>query len=250
MFSLNALSKKVDADALAQVQQFFRFALVNFDSEYFNRHTVIVLPNGKYFPDKATNPQQLLDQVFARVCQYAGLAHWPFQLRDIRYENLELPPLLGLPNTRGKGSTAVLASASYLSVGYEPVMIKQAMDLVASFAKSIAQHYLHQSQIPLPQSVHNFNVAAELLSIFMGFGVMIANSAYSFRGGCARCYDPRAVRQASLTEEEALIALAYMLRLKKEEIKSVKLSLKSHLYSRLKQIDWHLERVEKTKLVV
>jgi hypothetical protein len=48
----------------------------------------------------------------------------------------------------------------------------------------------------------------------MGFGIMVANSAYTFRGGCGSCYNPLAERSAFLSQDEATFALALFCELK------------------------------------
>ena len=63
----------------------------------------------------------------------------------------------------------------------------------------------------------------------MGFGVIFANTAYQFKGGCGSCNNASLNRQAALTEPETVYALALFCVLKKEPIKQVKGHLKSHL---------------------
>jgi len=65
----------------------------------------------------------------------------------------------------------------------------------------------------------------------MGFGVLFANSAYTFRGGCGSCYNASANRQASLSENEILFALAVFCHLKKIDTKRANQGLKKHLKS-------------------
>ena len=62
----------------------------------------------------------------------------------------------------------------------------------------------------------------------MGFGVMMANSAYTFRGGCGSCFNAASNRQANLTENEIIFALAMFCKLKKITAKEGTLHLKKH----------------------
>jgi hypothetical protein len=68
-----------------------------------------------------------------------------------------------------------------------------------------------------------------LLAIFLGFGLMFANSAYNFRGGCGSCYNPYAQRSAYLSETEATYALALFCVLKDSPNSDVTPHLKKHL---------------------
>lgn len=83
--------------------------------------------------------------------------------------------------------------------------------------------------------MESFDATSELLAVFMGFGIMIANSAYTFRGSCARCYDPRANRNAALSEDEAIYCLALFCHLKNIENKRVTRYLKGYLRGSFKK---------------
>jgi hypothetical protein len=69
----------------------------------------------------------------------------------------------------------------------------------------------------------------ELLAVYLGFGLMFANSAFTFRGGCGSCYNPAANRDAYLSEQEATYALAIFAVLKDISNSTVTGHLKSHL---------------------
>ena len=129
-----------------------------------------------------------------RILQHSGLAHWPFKMVSLDQFNTNPPPLLSLDcskrpyTTDAQTAQEILAdSADQLLLTYSSAMIKKPMDLVASICNLVAQHYLLQSrQIP-PTGQEKFSEAAEIISIYMGFGVLVANSAYTFRGSCASC---------------------------------------------------------------
>jgi len=48
----------------------------------------------------------------------------------------------------------------------------------------------------------------------IGYGVLLANSAYTFGGGCGSCYNATANRQPALTKLENVFALALFYQLK------------------------------------
>ena len=81
--------------------------------------------------------------------------------------------------------------------------------------------------------------------MFMGFGVMLANSAYTFRGSCARCYNPRANRQASLSEAESVYALALFAHRKQIPRGDVFKHLKPYLKTSYKVAVRQIERRER-----
>jgi hypothetical protein len=67
------------------------------------------------------------------------------------------------------------------------------------------------------------------LATYTGFGIMFANSAFTFRGGCGSCYNPEANRDAYLSEREATYALAIFTVLKGIPLSAVTKHLKGHL---------------------
>ena len=74
-------------------------------------------------------------------------------------------------------------------------------------------------------------MAGELTGVFMGFGIMFANSAVIARsGGCGGCGGGQSpVRQVFLSEEEATYALAVFCHLKSIDGNKATKHLKKHL---------------------
>jgi len=80
---------------------------------------------------------------------------------------------------------------------------------------------------------------------------LLANSAYTFCGGCGSCYNAMANRQPALTELDSVFTLALFCRLKGIKTKAATQHLKKHLKSSykqaVKQIDQRLEQVNDLK---
>jgi hypothetical protein len=68
-----------------------------------------------------------------------------------------------------------------------------------------------------------------------GFGLMFANSAFTFRGGCGSCYNPQAKWDAYLSEQESTYTLAIFAVLKAIPHSTVTGHLKRHLRGFYKQ---------------
>ena len=85
----------------------------------------------------------------------------------------------------------------------------------------------------------------------MGFGVVFANTAYQFKGGCGSCNNRNLNRQPALPELETVYALALFCVVKKVDIKPIKKELKSHLYKAFRQahkeITLHLQQSTEPK---
>ncbi len=252
MLSLFRTPQIVDAATADKLHLYFEWALENFDSDYFYNSSVLVHPTREYFPDRADNEADMARALCNRILNYAGLSHWPFKLILPQDFSPEMPPLLSLnsakrlnENSATQASEAKVVTPEHvtttdifkpeLQISYTSAMMKKPMDLVGSMSKNIAQHYLFQSQLTPPTGQEAFDASAEILSIFMGFGIMIANTAYTFRGSCARCYDPRANRTAALSEDEAIYCLALFCHYKKIPNKQLAPSLKGYLRGRFKK---------------
>lgn len=226
----------------------FLWMLEHFDQHFFENKTQLVLPIRDYFPDRASTELEMAQTLCKRILDYSGLSAWPFKLVPPNQFQSITPPLLDLTQLslshkyRGheliENNSIQAESTQYesiLEISYASAMMKKPMDLVASMSKFIAQHYLMQSRLTPPAGAESFNATSEILAIFMGFGVMIANTAYTFRGSCARCYDPRANRSAALSENEAIYCLALFAHYKKLDNKAVTPSLKPYLRSSFKK---------------
>lgn len=232
------------ADWLAEC---FSWAMQNFDVKRFRESTPLVLPTNDFFPKKVESIDGMAQYVFGQVVGYGGLQGWPWRLVPPSQFVAMQPPLLGLnPAVRGDDDVQTLVPASgplELLMTYTPDQVAKPQGLVATMGHGVAQHMLWQSQLTPPGGQEYFLQAAEVLAVFMGFGVMVANSAYSFRGSCAKCYNPRANRQASLSESECVYALAlfcYLQNIDRRFVaKHVKKYLKPALKSAYRQIERH-----------
>jgi len=101
--------------------------------------------------------------------------------------------------------------------------------MIATYAHILSHHMGRMAKVPPPGGIDYWPQATELLATFLGFGLMFANSAYNFRGGCGSCYNPYAQREAYLSEAETTYALALFCLLKGVPNSAVTPHLKSHL---------------------
>lgn len=268
MFSLFKKAEVVDAETSQNIRECFDWAINNFDRSYFYNSTALVQPTREYFPDRTDSEFAMAQALCKRILAYTGLSHWPFKVVAPQQFAPQMPALLNL-NTQARlaqvqshdqGQNAELNAAvlnaslettdasqietSTLEISYASMMMRKPMDLVGSMSKNIAQHYLYQAQNQYPQngSAQFFDANAEIIAIFMGFGIFIANSAYTFRGSCAKCYDPRANRAAALSENEAIYCLALFCHYKEIPNKNVTPSLKGYLRSSFKRARAQVKR--------
>lgn len=220
----------LEAESEAWLLEAFDWCLRNFQPAHFFEHTRLVLPSNDFFPGRADSVEGMARLILEHVKAYAGMAHWPTELADQRV----CAPLGRLHDPlprplRSAEPTVEPGQGQPLLVPCNPEQINRPEAMIASFAHVLA-HYLGQTAAePPPGGVEYWPHATELLAVYLGFGLMFANSAFTFRGGCGSCYNPRANRDAYLSEREATGALALFAALKGMPARKVGRHLKPHL---------------------
>lgn len=210
----------------------FAWALDNFDAEYFYAETELVLPNNRFFPGSVDSQETMANLIFDRVKVYAGISHWPTRLvLNSDSPSLEAPKVEIKGALRGAGGITddSVDDEHRLPILYNPQQISNPEGMISSFAHIISHHLGQMADEPPPGGNKYWPQVTELLAIYTGFGVMFANSAFTFRGGCGSCYNPAANRDAYLSEREATYALAIFSVLKEIPTSAVTKHLKSHL---------------------
>lgn len=221
----------VDHVTAEWVFETFAWALQTFDAEEFFQRTQLIQPSNEFFPGRVASVEEKAANIFQHTQRYAGLNHWPLQL--LSTQQLQANPQCQLPPA--------------------PQQTLKPEDMAASYAHVLAQHMVVQGRVLPPGGQALFAEASELLAGFMGFGVLLANSSYTIRGGCGSCYNAMANRQPALTEFDNVFVLALFCRLKNIDNKSATRYLKKHLHKpykmALKQIDSFPEQVSRLQAI-
>ncbi|MCG7535630.1 hypothetical protein [Pseudoalteromonas sp. OOF1S-7] len=233
----------------AQAQQLivlFGWAVEHFDVDFFLRYTRIVEPTVQDFPDQVRSVEQMAQTVFDRVREYAGMQHWPISLLPPQQMPMQqtFPRFTLTGGLRGDSVSVAEEPALPVALSYNPSQINQPQDMVASLAGSLAMILIHQVGKLPPGGQEHLPVAADVLAVFMGFGVMLSNSAYHFRGGCGSCYNAYANRQAALSEAETVFVHALVCYFK-PQYQGAK-HLKPHLKSLYKKAQKQLRGIIKS----
>ncbi len=250
MFNFFTPKSIVSEPSAKWIEACFAWANEHFDGQRFLHNTRLIQPTNTDFPGRVDSPAAMAQTVLSHVMNYSGVNHWPLRLAHLTAEAPSLPPLLALnPNQRsGELVARQWAPGEELPVYFHPEQCKQPGDLAATFATVLAQHMMIQARQTPPGGLEFFSNAAEVLAVFLGFGVLLANSAYNFRGSCAKCYNPMANRQAELSEAEVVYALALFINNKNIPLKDATPHLKPHLKSLLKKALKYIEWQHKTQL--
>ncbi|MDM3872437.1 hypothetical protein QSV34_13880 [Porticoccus sp. W117] len=254
MLSLLKPKPVIDDASVAWLLDCFQWAIEHFDRKALQQ-CKLVLPSNEFFPDRVNSVHGMAQAIFSRVIGYAGLSHWPFTL--VSPENFIAAPVpqLSLDSSqRNNSETGTESAPMRLIVSYQPQQTKQPQAMAAAFGHLVAQHLVYQSGQTPPGGSDYVAQATEVVAIFMGFGLLLTNSAYQFRTGCGSCYDPAANRSAVLSERESLVGLAIFCHVKGIDNRHLFQHLKSHLkgtYKRAqKQLQTHSNQLTQLQQLV
>jgi hypothetical protein len=250
LFSRNPVLETVSSQWLFDA---FAWALKNFDAEIFYKDTRLVLPSNDFFPGNADSPEAMATLIFEQVKGYVGVNHWPTRLVEEGTPTQDPAKIVIKGTLRGPGGIAdeSVAEDQYLPIPYNPQQISNPEGIIATFAHILAHHLGQMTDELPPGGVEYWPHVTELLAIYTGFGVMFANSAFTFRGGCGSCYNPETHRDAYLSEREATYALAIFSVLKEIPGSVVTKHLKGHLRSvfrkAVKEINAHHNELQRLR---
>jgi hypothetical protein len=159
--------------------------------------TALVLPVAAHFPATGMRGNAAASAVFRHVRDHAGMADWPCAVEPVTCAPRPVTPA-GIPVIR------------YELADGEP------MALVPNFARSLAAFFVETFEEPPPGGVALIEPAIDLATVFMGFGVFLANSAFE-------------KAQYDLNEGELVHALAIFCQLRKMDTEAVEPHLNAHL---------------------
>ncbi|MBQ4832971.1 hypothetical protein J8L70_06940 [Pseudoalteromonas sp. MMG010] len=212
----------------------FIWAVENFDATFFTQHTKTVLPTGEFFPDSVSSIEQMASKVFSRVSEYAGMSAWPIQLVAPQQLQPQVFPHFEFSDAlRGPSSQLIVPPSHAIHISFNPNQINQPQDLVASFAGALSTILIHHVGVLPPGGKEFLPQASDALACFLGFGVMMSNTVYQFKGGCGSCYNPYANREAKLSETHTVFMHALVCYFKNDH--RSKKHLKPHLRSQFKK---------------
>lgn len=244
---LFAYTPPLDETSIEWIFAVFDWALTHLDASVFQSHTPLLTPSNAYFPGRATNTEELAELMFGHTLAYSGMQHWPILLAHPgeRPVGDPTPGLIPAPLRRfdQDDSAHEASSAAAIRIRYEPQLIKNPEAMIAGFAQILA-HYLG-SAVPHspPGGIQNWAQTTELLGVFLGFGVLFANTAFNFRtSACGSCSGPPAERQVFLSQYDITYALALFCTLKEIPNSVVLPPLKRSLRGYLKRCRKDIKR--------
>jgi len=218
----------------------FNWCMNQFDSNYFYQNTELVIPSNKYFPGRVNSHQGMAELIFERVKHYAGMSHWPCEVVPPDACDLEVPQKILIPGNLRGSKQLPAPDVPRLPIYYDPAHVNNPEAMIANYAHTLAHYLATTATQKPPGDAEHWPYATEVLAIFMGFGLMFANSAFTHQGGCGSCQ--KVGRTAFLSEREATYTLAIFCSLKKIPTKAVISHLKKHLRGFFKQATKQFEK--------
>lgn len=268
MFSTFFKTKPVVDEASKEwIFDTFAWCIEQLDGEFFKKNSELILPNNSFYPGSASSVAAMADKIFSNTLNYTGMTSWPLKLVSSEdFKQKPMPQLSFESRLRGESAKVgtkvaaninsevssnisykvegeALVSSEFTSVPAVPTIdiafhssqLNQPQDLIAYLVQVQAGILVNQHGILPPGGKEVLPQTIDLVACFMGFGVIFANTAYQFKGGCGSCNNQNLNRQAALPELETVYALALFCVIKAVDIKPIKKALKSHLNKPFRQ---------------
>ena len=139
-----------------------------------------------------------------------------------------MPGLLTIPD-----GLVQSGAVSLIPIPYDPILVNNPEALIAGLAQNLAYHLGAAAGEPPPGGLQNWPQATEIMGVFLGFGVLFANTAFQFQTkSCGSCGSPSPQRQAFLSQFDITYALALFSVLKGiphgEAVRHLKSALRPH----------------------
>lgn len=218
LFNLFKSKPLIDETTAHWLFDCFAWAMQQFDAAFFRDETLLVLPNDRFFPGRVESVEGMAQLIFERVKHYAGVTHWPTRVVDGRHCPSEGPAQLMITGPiRGRQGMMPqeVAQSQRLLIPYDPALVNNPEAMIAAFAHQLAHYLAALAKEPPPGGEQNWAQATEVLAVFLGFGLMFANSAFNVRiPSCGSCAAPAADRQSFLSQYDVSYALAIFAVLK------------------------------------
>lgn len=257
MFSTLFKAKPViDEESKEWIFDTFAWCIEQLDGDFFQHSSELILPNNTFYPGSSSSVEEMAKNIFANTSKYTGMTSWPIKLVPSEsFSQKPMPQLSFKSSLRGESAVVTAEISAQMSnelsykvegealvpltptidIAFHSSQLNQPQDLIAYLVQAQAGILVTQQGIIPPGGKDVLAQTIDLVACFMGFGVVFANTAYQFKGGCGSCNNRNLNRQPALPELETVYALALFCVMKGINIKPIKKELKSHLYKPFRQ---------------
>ena len=201
-FNLHKSEPLLDEPSVLWLLDVFQWAMRNVHLGDNIHRPVLIIPTNEHFPGNAENANAMAQLIFSQVKDYAGVSGLPFALQSDDAS-------LALQDTGQLPSSQEHVFENTLPIAYSRTMLHDPEVFIASSVQQIAFHIIINSQESPPGGDENWPHAAEVLATFLGFGVIMANTANTQKiRSCGSGSGPGIQRSAFLSQYDLSYALA------------------------------------------
>jgi len=160
----------------------YKWLFRNFGAEEFHENTILVLPTREHFPQSVSSQESAAIATFESVKKHAGMEEWECELKK-QEENIDpvVAETLVVQNApQDPQGTFSVGLDDKVVITYDPSIVTNPTNLVATFAHELAHYLTATSEEPPPGGWDNWEFVTDIAAVFMGFGIFLANSAFTF----------------------------------------------------------------------
>ncbi|MCP3849555.1 MAG: hypothetical protein GY694_04860 [Gammaproteobacteria bacterium] len=244
----------LDEQSIQWQFELYEWALKNFDADIFFNQSVLVEPSNRFFPGEADNIEEMAQLIFDKVRDYAALRHWPCTLTTEQSCMTQPARVVVADSLRDMNGVEPdnVDDAERILILYDPRQVRNPEAIIASFAHTLSHYLGSMAEEMPPGGEENWPHVTEVLSVFLGFGLMFANSAFVYRNvTCGSCQPTTVNRTSYLSQYDITYSLAIFCVLKgipaKEAARNVKKTLRSYFKRAYKDVRKRETELEKLR---
>lgn len=164
-------------DILFQVET-YKWLMKYFGGNDFYNNTLLILPTSEFFPSKVSSEKEAAFETFSQVKKYAGMENWDCNLTE---QDEDPNPIVGstllVQGTESSPLGTFSVKEETVQITYNPSLLKQPTQLVATFAHELAHYLTATSKEEPPGGWENWEFATDLTAVFLGFGIFMCRNS-------------------------------------------------------------------------
>ena len=174
------------------------------------RNALLVLPTDEYFPQHGLDRGAIEQALFKQIKNHAGMSSWRCALEVMPADpNPRVAPTVIIRGHPRSPLGTFQRDKRRAVIRYRQDSVSDPMSFVATLAHELGHFLISEIHEPPPGGQENLEFATDMAAVFLGFGVFLANSAFSFsqyQGSGTQGWSSRS--QGYLTESQIVHALA------------------------------------------
>jgi hypothetical protein len=241
----------LDADTAEWHLGNFAWLVESFHNRRDFAQTRLILPGPGFFLTDGETGHALAERLFEQVKTYCGFAQSNLTLvpNDGAPQQADAPVFGGVVHGKHAIGTYGAGDGNMAEISYAPNLLVDPLALIATYAHELGHHLLAGGTLhPSPADDDEIEPLTDLTAVYLGFGVFLANSAFSFgqfNDGMMQGW--RTARHGYLPERDLVFATAIFLAVRQLDPAPAIQYLKPHLgdllRKALRDLDDHEDRI-------